>query len=47
MRMRRFGVPQDIEGVLLFECSDRSKFATGIIIHVDGGFIAIIEKKSL
>jgi NAD(P)-dependent dehydrogenase (short-subunit alcohol dehydrogenase family) len=36
--MGRFGVPQDMDGVLLFLCSDMSKFVTGIIIHVDGGF---------
>jgi NAD(P)-dependent dehydrogenase (short-subunit alcohol dehydrogenase family) len=36
--MGRFGVPEDIDGVLLFLCSDMSKFVTGIIIHVDGGF---------
>ncbi|TDD95497.1 SDR family oxidoreductase [Flavobacterium cellulosilyticum] len=36
--MGRFGTPEDIEGTLLFLCSDMSKFVTGIIIHVDGGF---------
>ena len=36
--MGRFGVPQDLDGVLLFLCSDLSKFVTGIIISVDGGF---------
>lgn len=36
--MGRFGVPADIDGALLFLCSDMSKFVTGIIIHVDGGF---------
>lgn len=36
--MGRFGIPEDLDGVLLFLCSDMSKFVTGIIIHVDGGF---------
>ena len=36
--MGRFGVPQDLDGVLLFLCSDMSKFVTGTIIKVDGGF---------
>jgi len=36
--MGRFGVPEDIDGILLFLCSDMSKFVTGIIVHVDGGF---------
>lgn len=36
--MRRFGVPEDLDGALLFLCSDMSKFVTGTIIKVDGGF---------
>jgi NAD(P)-dependent dehydrogenase (short-subunit alcohol dehydrogenase family) len=36
--MGRFGVPQDLDGVLLFLCSDMSKFVTGVVVHVDGGF---------
>ncbi len=36
--MKRFGVPEDLDGVLLFLCSDASKFVTGIVINVDGGF---------
>ncbi len=36
--MGRFGVPADMDGVLLFLCSDMSKFVTGVIINVDGGF---------
>jgi NAD(P)-dependent dehydrogenase (short-subunit alcohol dehydrogenase family) len=38
--MGRFGVPEDLDGVLLFLCSDMSKFVTGIVVHVDGGFAA-------
>jgi len=36
--MGRFGIPEDLNGVLLFLCSDMSKFVTGTIIKVDGGF---------
>lgn len=38
--MGRFGVPEDLDGALLFLCSDMSKFVTGIVVHVDGGFAA-------
>nr|WP_315223761.1 SDR family oxidoreductase [uncultured Flavobacterium sp.] len=38
--MGRFGEPEDLNGALLFLCSDMSKFVTGIIIKVDGGFSA-------
>jgi hypothetical protein len=37
--MGRFDL-EDLDGVLLFLCSDMSKFVTGIVIHVDGGFAA-------
>lgn len=36
--MGRFGVPEDLDGALLFLCSDMSKFVTGTVLHVDGGF---------
>lgn len=36
--MKRFGVPEDLDGVLMFLCSDASKFVTGVVINVDGGF---------
>lgn len=36
--MKRFGVPEDLDGALLFLSSDMSKFVTGTIIKVDGGF---------
>ena len=38
--MGRFGVPQDLDGALLFLCSDMSKFITGTIVNIDGGFAA-------
>ncbi len=36
--MGRFGTPDDIQGTLLWMCSDASKFVTGIVVHIDGGF---------
>ena len=38
--MGRFGVPEDLDGALLFLCSDLSKFVTGTVVNVDGGFAA-------
>lgn len=34
----RFGTPDELEGALLWLLSDASKFVTGSIINVDGGF---------
>lgn len=36
----RFGEPEDLVGALLFLCSDHSKFVTGTVLPVDGGFTA-------
>jgi NAD(P)-dependent dehydrogenase (short-subunit alcohol dehydrogenase family) len=38
--MGRFGNPEDLDGALLFLCSDLSQFVTGTILKVDGGFSA-------
>lgn len=38
--MRRFGQPDDLSGTLLWLASDASRFVTGIIVPVDGGFSA-------
>ncbi len=38
--MSRFGTPEDLLGTLLWLCSDGSKFVTGIVIPIDGGFSA-------
>lgn len=38
--MGRFGTPEDVNGALLYLCSDLSKFVTGTILKVDGGFAA-------
>jgi NAD(P)-dependent dehydrogenase (short-subunit alcohol dehydrogenase family) len=36
----RFGAPGDLIGALFYLVSDASKFVTGVIIPVDGGFSA-------
>lgn len=36
---RRFGVPEDLDGALLLLASDASRYMTGSIIVVDGGFM--------
>src|SRR5690554_1351525 len=38
--MNRFGDPEDLFGTIQWLCSDASKFVTGTIIPVDGGFSA-------
>ena len=38
--MKRFGDPEDLVSTLIWLCSDASKFVTGIIVPVDGGFSA-------
>jgi NAD(P)-dependent dehydrogenase (short-subunit alcohol dehydrogenase family) len=38
--MGRYCVPEELTGTLLYLCSDLSKFVTGIVIPVDGGFSA-------
>ena len=36
--MGRLGRPEDLEGVIAFLCSDASRFVTGHIMYVDGGW---------
>ena len=36
----RNGEPEDIDGPLLFLCSDASAYVTGQVLAVDGGFTA-------
>jgi NAD(P)-dependent dehydrogenase (short-subunit alcohol dehydrogenase family) len=36
--MGKFGEPEDLEGTLLWLCSQGSKFITGVVIPIDGGF---------
>jgi len=38
--MNRFGEPSDLIGAVLWLLSPASKFVTGIIIPIDGGFSA-------
>ncbi len=38
--MNRFGNPEDLIGTLIWLASDASKFVTGIVVPVDGGFSA-------
>jgi NAD(P)-dependent dehydrogenase (short-subunit alcohol dehydrogenase family) len=38
--MERFGTPEEMTGTLLYLVSDLSKFVTGVVIPVDGGFSA-------
>jgi NAD(P)-dependent dehydrogenase (short-subunit alcohol dehydrogenase family) len=38
--MGRFGIPEDLVGVTLWLVSPASKFVTGIVVPVDGGFSA-------
>jgi NAD(P)-dependent dehydrogenase (short-subunit alcohol dehydrogenase family) len=38
--MARFGEPEELLGTLLYLLSDGSRFVTGTIIPVDGGFSA-------
>lgn len=38
--MNRFGEAEELISTALWLCSDASKFVTGIVVHVDGGFSA-------
>ncbi|HHV39375.1 MAG TPA: SDR family oxidoreductase [Tepidimicrobium sp.] len=39
--MKRFGVPEDLLGTLMYLCDHKaSAFVTGVVIPVDGGFMA-------
>jgi len=38
--MQRFGQPEELQGAAVFLASDASRFVTGQIIAVDGGFLA-------
>lgn len=38
--MRRFGKAEELNGTLIWLCSDASRFVTGTVIPVDGGFSA-------
>ncbi|MEM8970246.1 MAG: SDR family oxidoreductase, partial [Bacteroidota bacterium] len=36
--MQRFGEAEELNGAILYLCSDASKFVTGTILPIDGGF---------
>ena len=36
--MGKFGEPEDLQGTVLYLLSDLSKFVTGVVIPIDGGF---------
>jgi NAD(P)-dependent dehydrogenase (short-subunit alcohol dehydrogenase family) len=38
--MGRFGAPEELQGALLWLCSDAASFVTGVVIPIDGGFSA-------
>lgn len=38
--MKRFGEPEDLLGTVLWLLSDASRFVTGVVVPVDGGFSA-------
>ncbi len=38
--MRRFGIPEDLVGVVLWLVSSASSYVTGIVVPIDGGFSA-------
>jgi len=40
--IRRFGIPEDLAGALLYFCSDASRYTTGTVLEVDGGFCAAL-----
>jgi NAD(P)-dependent dehydrogenase (short-subunit alcohol dehydrogenase family) len=38
--MAKFGQPKDLIGTVLWLISDASRFITGVVVPVDGGFSA-------
>jgi NAD(P)-dependent dehydrogenase (short-subunit alcohol dehydrogenase family) len=38
--MKRWGTPDDVAGAVVFLCSDEARFVTGVILPVDGGYLA-------
>jgi len=38
--MKRFGVPNDLFGIIVYLISDASKYVTGQYFYIDGGFLA-------
>lgn len=38
--MKKFGDPSDLEGAVIFLCSEEASFITGVVLPIDGGFNA-------
>jgi NAD(P)-dependent dehydrogenase (short-subunit alcohol dehydrogenase family) len=38
----RFGVLDDLVGATVFLCSDASRYVTGQLLYIDGGYMASI-----
>ena len=38
--LKRWGVPKDLEGIIVFLSSDSSEYITGQDIYIDGGWSA-------
>ncbi len=38
--MKRWGAPDDVAGAVTFLCSEEARFVTGVILPVDGGYLA-------
>jgi NAD(P)-dependent dehydrogenase (short-subunit alcohol dehydrogenase family) len=38
--MKRFGEPDELIGAAVWLCSDAARFVTGVVIPIDGGFMA-------
>ena len=38
--MKRLGTPDDIADVVAFLCGDDSRYVSGQVIYVDGGWLA-------
>ena len=41
--MGRYGQPDDLIGALVWLLSDASRFVTGVVVPVDGGFSVLLD----